>query len=409
MLGLLRDEPASRTPEPDLGRLPELLAVHRGSGMRLTAEIAGLDQPPPLASRTAYRIVSEALTNAQRHGTEGPVELHVDGTGGQVRIDCWNPLRSPVAPSRGRHAGHGLDGVQERVRLFGGTTSAGRDATDRWHLHATLSERGAAVTIRVLVVDDEPLVRHGLRTIIDSEPDLEVVGEAGDGAQALAETRRLAPDLVCMDVRMPDVDGIRATELVLALAHPPRVLVVTTFSSDDYVFGALRAGASGFVLKRASADELVAAVRAVASGDSLLYPAAVREMALKSVVPERYSGTPLTSREREVLGLVAEGLGNAAIAERMTVGVETVRTHVAGGAPQARRARPYPRRRHRLHAGPGPAPTPARLTHRSVEEDQLVALGGHALRSAAAPTSAAARRRSRSASRPRRSRGGTAR
>lgn len=137
MLGLLRDEPASRTPEPDLGRLPELLAVHRGSGMRLTAEIAGLDQPPPLASRTAYRIVSEALTNAQRHGTEGPVELHVDGTGGQVRIDCWNPLRSPVAPSRGRHAGHGLDGVQERVRLFGGTTSAGRDATDRWHLHAS--------------------------------------------------------------------------------------------------------------------------------------------------------------------------------------------------------------------------------------------------------------------------------
>jgi DNA-binding NarL/FixJ family response regulator len=133
-----------------------------------------------------------------------------------------------------------------------------------------------------------------------------------------------------MDVRMPDVDGIRATELVLALPNPPRVLVVTTFSSDDYVFGALRAGASGFVLKRASADELVAAVRAVASGDSLLYPAAVRDMALRSAVPERYSGEALTVREQEVLGLVAEGLGNAAIAERLTVGVETVRTHVAG-------------------------------------------------------------------------------
>ena len=186
------------------------------------------------------------------------------------------------------------------------------------------------MTIRVLVADDEPLVRHGLRTILDSEPDIEVVGEAEDGAEALAETRRTAPDLVCMDVRMPDVDGIRATELVLALPNPPRVLVVTTFSSDDYVFGALRAGASGFVLKRASADELVAAVRAVASGDSLLYPAAVREMALRAVVPERYSGETLTVREQEVLGLVAEGLGNAAIAERLTVGVETVRTHVAG-------------------------------------------------------------------------------
>jgi signal transduction histidine kinase len=133
MLGLLRDEPASRTPEPDLGRLPDLLAVHRRSGMRLTAELAGLDQPPALASRTAYRIVSEALTNAQRHGAEGPVELHVDGTGAQVRIDAWNALRSPVAPSGG---GHGLDGVEERVRLFGGTTSAGPDGTDRWHLHA---------------------------------------------------------------------------------------------------------------------------------------------------------------------------------------------------------------------------------------------------------------------------------
>ena len=185
------------------------------------------------------------------------------------------------------------------------------------------------MTIRVLVADDEPLVRQGLRTILDSEPDIDVVGEAGDGAQALAETRRLAPDLVCMDVRMPVVDGIRATELVLALPRPPRVLVVTTFSSDDFVFGALRASASGFVLKRASADEILAAVRAVASGDSLLYPAAVREMALRATVPERYAGEPLTGREREVLALVAEGLGNAAIAERLTLGVETIRTHVA--------------------------------------------------------------------------------
>jgi len=189
--------------------------------------------------------------------------------------------------------------------------------------------RWSTVTIRVLIADDEPLVRQGLRTILDSEQDIDVVGAAEDGARALAETRRLPPHLVGRDGRSPDVDATPATELVLALPRPPRVLVVTTFSSDDYVFGALRAGASGFVLKRASADELVAAVRAVASGDSLLYPAAVREMALRAAVPERYAGEPLTVREQQVLALVAEGLGNAAIAERLTLGVETIRTHVA--------------------------------------------------------------------------------
>ncbi len=135
MLGLLRDEPAPRHPEPDLGRLDELLSVYRRSGMRVTAHLAGLDQPPPLASRTAYRIVSEALTNARRHGADGLVELCVDGGDAHVRIDVWNPTRSPApAPSRG---GRGLDGVQERVRLFGGTTSAGPDAAGRWHLHAS--------------------------------------------------------------------------------------------------------------------------------------------------------------------------------------------------------------------------------------------------------------------------------
>jgi DNA-binding NarL/FixJ family response regulator len=183
--------------------------------------------------------------------------------------------------------------------------------------------------IRVLIVDDEPLVRRGLRVIVDSEPDLVVVGEAGDGAEALAATRQLHPQVVCMDVRMPDVDGIRATELLLALPDPPKVLVVTTFSSDDFVFGALRAGAAGFILKRASAEEFVSALRAVATGDSLLFPAAVRNLALAHRRPEAYAGPALTQREREVLTLMAEGLSNAAIAARLTVSVETVRTQVA--------------------------------------------------------------------------------
>jgi DNA-binding NarL/FixJ family response regulator len=182
--------------------------------------------------------------------------------------------------------------------------------------------------VRVVVADDEPLVRSGLRLILDAEPDLEVVGEAGDGAQAVELARSLRPDVVCMDVRMPGVDGLRATELVLRLPDPPRVLVVTTFEHDGYVLDALTAGASGFLLKRAGADEMVQAVRTVAVGQSLLYPQALRD--LVRTRPRATAGAPvLTPREREVLALVAQGMTNAEIAAALMVGVETVRTHVA--------------------------------------------------------------------------------
>jgi DNA-binding NarL/FixJ family response regulator len=182
--------------------------------------------------------------------------------------------------------------------------------------------------VRVLLADDEPLVRSGLRLILDAEPDLEVVGEAGDGARAVELARSLRPDVVCLDVRMPGVDGLRATELVLRLPQPPRVLVVTTFEHDGYVLDALTAGASGFLLKRAGADEMVQAVRTVAVGQSLLYPQALRD--LVRTRPRAMAGAPaLTPREREVLGLVAQGMTNAEIATALVVGVETVRTHVA--------------------------------------------------------------------------------
>ena len=187
-----------------------------------------------------------------------------------------------------------------------------------------------AEPITVLLADDEPLVRQGLRTILESEPDIVVVGEAGDGAEALAEARRHHPDIVCMDVRMPGIDGIRATEHVLALRDPPRVLVVTTFDSDDYVFAALRAGASGFILKRARADAIITAVRTVAAGESIVFPQAVRDLALQHADPmDGYDGPELTQREHEVLTLVAQGLTNAEIAAELILGVETVRTHMS--------------------------------------------------------------------------------
>ncbi|GAA1737762.1 response regulator transcription factor [Brachybacterium phenoliresistens] len=184
-------------------------------------------------------------------------------------------------------------------------------------------------SIRVLLADDEPLVRQGLRMILDSEDGIEVVGEAADGAEALAAARREEPDVICMDVRMPGVDGIRATELALRLPHRPRVLVVTTFEHDQYVQEALAAGAAGFLLKRARAEEIVQAVRTVASSDSLLLPEHVRALLRPRPQRARPDGPELTARESEVLALLAEGLSNAEIADRLQLGVETIRTHVA--------------------------------------------------------------------------------
>ena len=186
--------------------------------------------------------------------------------------------------------------------------------------------------VAVLVVDDEPLVRSGLRAILESEPDLEVVGEADDGSAVPQAVGRLRPDLVLMDVRMPRIDGIDATRRLLASAGPhPKVLVVTTFENDEYVYDALRAGASGFVLKRAPAEEIVQTIRATMAGDALVFPEAIRALA------ETYGPGPetselrarLTEREQEVLRLLAAGRTNAEIAGELYVGVETVKTHVA--------------------------------------------------------------------------------
>jgi DNA-binding NarL/FixJ family response regulator len=183
---------------------------------------------------------------------------------------------------------------------------------------------------RVLIVDDDDLIRAGLRAILDAEPDLEVVGEAADGAEVVPAAVKLRPDVVLMDVRMPALDGIQATRLLMArMDVPPRVLVVTTFENDEYVYEALRAGASGFLLKRSRPVQIVEAVRVVARGDSLLFPAAVRRLAAAYGPAEaRLPGVRLTDRESEVLRLMAGGLSNAEIAADLVLGLETVKTHV---------------------------------------------------------------------------------
>jgi DNA-binding NarL/FixJ family response regulator len=188
--------------------------------------------------------------------------------------------------------------------------------------------------IRILIVDDQELVRTGFRVVLDAEPDLEVVGEAADGREAASAVAATNPDVVLMDIRMPNLDGIEATRMLAAGDGSPRVLILTTFDLDDYVYEALRAGASGFLLKDARSAELCQAVRVVAAGDSLLSPAITRRLIESYTRRPPPSANPaalaeLTPRELEVLRLVARGLSNADIARELVVGDATVKTHVA--------------------------------------------------------------------------------
>ncbi|MBT2400581.1 response regulator transcription factor [Streptomyces sp. ISL-100] len=187
--------------------------------------------------------------------------------------------------------------------------------------------------VTVLLVDDEPLVRAGLRAVLEAQPDIEVVGEAADGAAVVPLVRRLRPDVVAMDVRMPLMDGIEATRVVLrTVDSPPKILVVTTFENDEYVYEALRAGADGFLIKRARPSEIVNAVRLIAEGESLLFPAAVRALAAEfgsNKARADLDRAALTEREGAVLRLMARGLSNAEIAAQLVVGTETVKTHVS--------------------------------------------------------------------------------
>jgi DNA-binding NarL/FixJ family response regulator len=197
------------------------------------------------------------------------------------------------------------------------------------------------MTVRVVLADDQPLIRSGLRVLIADTDDLTVVGEAGTGAEAVERVQQTCPDVVVMDIRMPGMDGIEATRRITAEATPPHVLVLTTFDDDEYVYGALRAGASGFLVKDMALEDILAAIRVVAAGDALIAPSVTRRLIEQFVgsaaprfgwqrpsAPAR-SSDAITEREREVLTLVARGRSNSEIAAELHISVATAKAHVA--------------------------------------------------------------------------------
>ena len=335
IVGVLRqsDDDVAVEPVRGLARLTDMLDALAAAGLTVERKQVGAARElPAVVDLAAYRILQEALTNAHKYGT-GTAHLTVTYTVDAVTLDVVNTVAEDRIPSR---SGYGILGMRERAATAGGTldTQASRRPVRRARRPTRPSTESRAMTIRVLLADDQALIRAGYKMILDAEPDLEVVGEAVNGRDAVFLARTTRADVVLMDLRMPEVDGIEATRRIAAdddLAGV-RILVLTTFENDENVLHAVRAGASGFLGKNVGPDELIHAIRIVAAGDALLSPKATRGL-VQHVLdqPEPVRATALdqlTDREREVVVLVAHGLSNDDIADRLSLSPLTAKTHV---------------------------------------------------------------------------------
>ena len=366
VIGVLR-APVGELPQPTLADVRQLVAESGRAGMRVSLRDDTGGPVPDLAGRTAYRVVQEALTNARKHAPGAEVRVHLAGSPGagltvEVRNDAPPARVRPRhlhGPARSRHGARPRARASRRARARAGCRAgagragragrhgqraAGARADRRGRLAplgmATLAGMTAPEpdpeTVGVLVVDDDPLVRAGLVMMLGGAPDLRVVGEAGDGTQALSMVDRHAPGVVLMDIRMPNMDGLAATEALRARRNAPEVIILTTFDADEHVLRALRAGAAGFVLKDTPPAEIVDAVRRVAKGLPVLSPAVTRRLIARVAgsghdrrTRARERLALLNDREREVAVAVGQGRSNAEIGSVLYLSVPTVKTHVS--------------------------------------------------------------------------------
>ena len=337
LVGLLREQGAMPefAPQPGMGTIDELLDGVRAAGLPVELEVAGAPRElPPGVDLAAYRVVQEALTNALKYAGPAHAWVAVTWHDDELELEIANDGKGDGDGSGG---GHGLAGMRERVSAVRRRHRERRAVRRRLRGPRSAPAGGGRAVIRVLIVDDQSLVRAGFRMILEAESDIEVVGEAADGADALTAVRESEPDVILMDVRMPNVDGLEATRRLLdGKAEGPRVLILTTFDLDEYVYEALRVGASGFLLKDTPPEQLVDAIHVVANGDALLSPVITRRVIEEfvrrppdSVRKPSPALEELTARELEILRFIARGLSNAEIAKAAFVSETTVKTHVA--------------------------------------------------------------------------------